>query len=139
MFLLQRLKPSSNLGLIGKNLLARHFEGRHSKEIAKTVTKQRVVSQNDLELTTWRCWKANVLWHIMEMLKPIENMILKYVKSKGLLGRITRLWLKAEQERQHNYLKSGSLRFTLPLFIEAYSHKGSLIQSQREKLGLTKQ
>ena len=23
------------------------------------------------------------------------------------LGRLTRLWLKAEQERQHNYLKDG--------------------------------
>ena len=65
---------------------------------------------------------------------PIENMILRYVKSKadwwtnvahynrerirgGLtvdktvcrknLGRLTRLWLKAEHERQHNYLKDG--------------------------------
>jgi pre-mRNA-processing factor 8 len=32
------------------NLLARQFEGRHSKGIAKTVTKQRVESQFDLEL-----------------------------------------------------------------------------------------
>ena len=32
------------------NLLARQFEGRHSKGIAKTVTKQRVESQYDLEL-----------------------------------------------------------------------------------------
>lgn len=65
---------------------------------------------------------------------PIENMILRYVKSKAdwwtnvahynrerirrgatvdktvarkNLGRLTRLWLKAEQERQHNYLKDG--------------------------------
>jgi pre-mRNA-processing factor 8 len=30
--------------------LARQFEGRHSKGIAKTVTKQRVESQYDLEL-----------------------------------------------------------------------------------------
>lgn len=64
----------------------------------------------------------------------IENMILRYVKSKAdwwtniahynrerikrgatvdksvakkNLGRLTRLWLKAEQERQHNYLKDG--------------------------------
>ena len=32
------------------NLLARQFEGRHSKGIAKSVTKQRVESQYDLEL-----------------------------------------------------------------------------------------
>lgn len=63
---------------------------------------------------------------------PIENMILRYVKAKAdwwtntahynrerirrgatvdktvckkNLGRLTRLYLKAEQERQHNYLK----------------------------------
>ena len=66
---------------------------------------------------------------------PIENMILRYVKSKAdwwtntahynrerirrgatvdktvckkNLGRLTRLYLKAEQERQHNYLKVKS-------------------------------
>jgi pre-mRNA-processing factor 8 len=32
------------------NLLARQFEGRHSKGTAKTVTKQRVESHFDLEL-----------------------------------------------------------------------------------------
>ena len=63
---------------------------------------------------------------------PIENMILRYVKMKAdwwtntahynrerirrgatvdktvckkNLGRLTRLYLKSEQERQHNYLK----------------------------------
>ena len=68
---------------------------------------------------------------------PIENMILRYVKAKAdwwtntahynrerirrgatvdktvckkNLGRLTRLYLKAEQERQHNYLKVGQLR-----------------------------
>lgn len=67
---------------------------------------------------------------------PIENMILRYVKAKAdwwtntahynrerirrgatvdktvckkNLGRLTRLYLKAEQERQHNYLKVSSL------------------------------
>ncbi|KAF9160173.1 Pre-mRNA-processing-splicing factor 8 [Actinomortierella ambigua] len=145
------------------NLLARHFEGRHSKGIAKTVTKQRVESHYDLELRAavmhdildmmpegirsnksktvlqhlseaWRCWKANIPWKVPMMPAPIENMILRYVKSKAdwwtnvahynrerirrgatvdktvtkkNLGRLTRLWLKAEQERQHNYLKDG--------------------------------
>ena len=178
------------------NLLARQFEGRSSKGIAKTVTKQRVESHYDLELRAavmhdildmmpegvkanksrtilqhlseaWRCWKANSPWkvplprtppplppsacidvtlpplpptpsppftQVPGMPAPIENMILRYVKSKAdwwtnvahynrerirrgatvdktvtkkNLGRLTRLWLKAEQERQHNYLKDG--------------------------------
>lgn len=65
---------------------------------------------------------------------PVENMILRYVKQKAdwwtnaayynrerirrgatvdktvckkNLGRLTRLYLKSEQERQHNHLKDG--------------------------------
>uniref|UniRef100_A0A5K3FTK5 Pre-mRNA-processing-splicing factor 8 n=2 Tax=Mesocestoides corti TaxID=53468 RepID=A0A5K3FTK5_MESCO len=145
------------------NLLSRQFEGRHSKGVAKTVTKQRVESHYDLELRAavmhdiidmmpegikqnkartilqhlseaWRCWKANVPWKVPNMPIPIENMILRYVKAKAdwwtntahynrerirrgatvdktvckkNLGRLTRLYLKGEQERQHNYLKDG--------------------------------
>lgn len=145
------------------NLLARQFEGRQSKGVAKTVTKQRVESHFDLELRAavmhdildmmpegvrankartilqhlseaWRCYKANIPWKVPGLPAPIENMILRYVKSKAdwwtnvahynrerirrgatvdktvckkNLGRLTRLWLKAEQERQHNYLKDG--------------------------------
>ncbi|CAH8445402.1 unnamed protein product [Schistosoma guineensis] len=145
------------------NLLSRQFEGRHSKGVAKTVTKQRVESHYDLELRAavmhdildmmpegikqnkartilqhlgeaWRCWKANIPWKVPNMPIPIENMILRYVKAKAdwwtntahynrerirrgatvdktvckkNLGRLTRLYLKAEQERQHNYLKDG--------------------------------
>ncbi|CAH8445054.1 unnamed protein product [Schistosoma turkestanicum] len=145
------------------NLLSRQFEGRHSKGVAKTVTKQRVESHYDLELRAavmhdildmmpegikqnkartilqhlgeaWRCWKANIPWKVPNMPMPIENMILRYVKAKAdwwtntahynrerirrgatvdktvckkNLGRLTRLYLKAEQERQHNYLKDG--------------------------------
>eukprot|EP00123_Amoebidium_parasiticum_P018097 comp24100_c1_seq1/m.43515 comp24100_c1_seq1/g.43515 ORF comp24100_c1_seq1/g.43515 comp24100_c1_seq1/m.43515 type:complete len:2277 (-) comp24100_c1_seq1:626-7456(-) len=145
------------------NLLARQFEGRHSKGIAKTVTKQRVESHFDLELRAavmhdimdmmpegikqnkartilqhlseaWRCWKANIPWKVPGMPVAVENMILRYVKMKAdwwtstahynrerikrgatvdktvckkNLGRLTRLYLKAEQERQHNYHKDG--------------------------------
>ena len=145
------------------NLLARQFEGRHSKGVAKTVTKQRVESHFDLELRAavihditdmmpagmksnkvntvlqhlseaWRCWKSNIPWKVPGLPAPIENVILRYVKSKAdwwvsvahynrerirrgatvdktvakkNLGRLTRLWLKAEQERQHNYMKDG--------------------------------
>ncbi|KAF5739081.1 hypothetical protein HS088_TW12G00279 [Tripterygium wilfordii] len=136
------------------NLLARQFEGRHSKGVAKTVTKQRVESHFDLELRAavmrdvleampegikqnkartilqhlseaWRCWKANIPWKVPGLPVPIENLILRYVKSKAdwwtnvahyncerirrgatvdktvcreNLGRLTRLWLKAEQK-----------------------------------------
>jgi len=145
------------------NLLARQFEGRVSKGIAKTVTKQRVESHFDLELRAsvmkdifdmmpegvrtnkarvilqhlseaWRCWKANIPWKVPGLPVPVENMILRYVKSKAdwwtnvshynrerirrgatvdktvckkNVGRLTRLYLKSEQERQHNYLKDG--------------------------------
>ena len=145
------------------NLLARQFEGRHSKGVAKSLTKQRIESHFDLELRAavmhdildmmpegvkankartilqhlseaWRCWKANIPWKVPGLPAPIENMILRYVKSKAdwwtnvahynrerirrgatvdktvcrkNLGRLTRLYLKAEQERQHNYLKDG--------------------------------
>lgn len=78
--------------------------------------------------------KANIPWKVPGLPVPIENMILRYVKSKAdwwtsvahynrerirrgatvdktvvkkNLGRLTRLFLKAEQERQHNYLKDG--------------------------------
>ena len=145
------------------NLLARQFEGRHSKAIAKTVTKQRVESHFDLELRAavmhdildmmpegirgnkaktilqhlseaWRCWKANIPWKVPGIPTPVENMILRYVKAKAdwwtsvsyynrervrrgatidkalakkNAGRLTRLYLKAEHERQQNYLKDG--------------------------------
>ncbi|WRT66224.1 pre-mRNA-processing-splicing factor 8 [Kwoniella shivajii] len=145
------------------NLLARQFEGRNSKGMAKTVTKQRVESHFDLELRAsvmhdlldmmpesikankaktilqhlseaWRCWKANIPWKVPGMPAPIENIILRYIKSKAdwyssvahynrerirrgatvdkavvrkNLGRLTRLYLKAEQERQNGYLKDG--------------------------------
>uniref|UniRef100_A0A8C9LIC4 Pre-mRNA-processing-splicing factor 8 n=1 Tax=Piliocolobus tephrosceles TaxID=591936 RepID=A0A8C9LIC4_9PRIM len=147
------------------NLLARQFEGRVSKGIAKTVTKQRVESHFDLELRAavmhdiidmiptglknnkrkarlilqhlseaWRCWKANIPWKVVGLPLPVENIILRYIKLKAdwwinatyynrerikrgatvdktvckkNLGRLTRLWLKAEQERQHEYLKDG--------------------------------
>ncbi|KAL7751467.1 Pre-mRNA-processing-splicing factor 8 [Sorochytrium milnesiophthora] len=85
-------------------------------------------------LVVHNCFKANIPWKVPGLPSPIENMILRYVKSKAdwwtqvahynrerirrgatvdktvckkNLGRITRLWLKAEQERQHNYLKDG--------------------------------
>ncbi|KAK1263499.1 hypothetical protein QJS04_geneDACA009497 [Acorus gramineus] len=127
------------------NLLARQFEGRHSKGVAKTVTKQRVESHFDLELRAavmhdvldampegikqnkartilqhlseaWRCWKANIPWKVPGLPVPIENMILRYVKSKAdwwtnvahyNRERIRRGATVDKTERQHNYLKDG--------------------------------
>lgn len=80
------------------------------------------------------CRKANIPWKVPGLPAPVENMILRYVKHKAdwwtqvahynrerikrgatvdktvcrkNLGRLTRLYLKSEQERQHNYLKDG--------------------------------
>ena len=85
-------------------------------------------------LLVHNCWKANIPWKVPGLPTPVENMILRYVKQKAdwwtnvahynrerirrgatvdktvcrkNLGRLTRLYLKAEQERQHNYLKDG--------------------------------
>jgi pre-mRNA-processing factor 8 len=76
--------------------------------------------------------RANIPWKVPGMPTAVENMILRFVKMKAdwwtnathynrerikrgatvdkvvckkNLGRLTRLYLKAEQERQHNYLK----------------------------------
>ncbi|KDD76263.1 PROCN domain-containing protein, partial [Helicosporidium sp. ATCC 50920] len=94
--------------------------------------KARTILQHLSE--AWRCWKANIPWKVPGLPAPVESMILRYVKMKAdwwtnvahynrerirrgatvdktvcrkNLGRLTRLWLKAEQERQHNYLKDG--------------------------------
>ncbi|OBZ69154.1 hypothetical protein A0H81_10934 [Grifola frondosa] len=137
------------------NLLARQFEGRNSEGIAKTVTKQRVESHYDLQLraavmhdildmmpesikqqieddlaTHVRSLAMlNILWKVPGMSTAIENIILRYIKSKTdwccsvahynrerirhgatvdkavvkkNLGCLT-----LEQERQHDYLKDG--------------------------------
>ena len=52
------------------NLLARQFEGRHSKGIAKTVTKQRVESHFDLEL------RAAVMHDILDMMPEVVERCL---------------------------------------------------------------
>lgn len=87
------------------NLLARQFEGRHSKGVAKTVTKQRVESHYDLELRAavmhdildmmpegikqnkartilqhlseaWRCWKANIPWKVIQQIFNLVEQFL---------------------------------------------------------------
>ena len=63
------------------NLLARQFEGRNSKGIAKTVTKQRVESHYDLEL------RAAVMHDILDMMPQS----IKQNKSKTICSIYPRL------------------------------------------------
>lgn len=145
------------------NLLARQFEGRRSKDVVKTITKQRIDSYYDLELRAqvmndimdmipvglkekksavvlqhlseaWRCWKANIPWQVPGMPGPIEDIINHYIQEKANgwisiahynrerirrgatvektvvkknVGRLTRLWVKSEQNRQSEFTKQG--------------------------------
>ncbi len=66
------------------NLLARQFEGRHSKGIAKTVTKQRVESHYDLEL------RAAVMHDILDMM-PEGVKVCFFVSSFVLLPSVSSL------------------------------------------------
>ncbi|CDR44923.1 CYFA0S16e00122g1_1 [Cyberlindnera fabianii] len=82
----------------------------------------------------WRCWKANIPWKVPGLPAPIQKIIERYVQAKAdgwvsaahlnrdrimrgtsvektvarkNLGRLTRLWIKNEQERQQNIEKDG--------------------------------
>lgn len=94
--------------------------------------KLRVIMQHLSE--AWRCWRSNTPWKVPGMPPQIENIICRYVKAKAdwwtnvthynrerirrgatvdkivckkNVGRLTRLFLKTEQERQQNYLAEG--------------------------------
>ena len=69
------------MGTIG-NLPACQFEGRNSKGIAKTVTKQRVESHYDLEL------RAAVMHNILDMMPES----IKQNKSKTILQHLSEAW-----------------------------------------------
>jgi pre-mRNA-processing factor 8 len=64
------------------NLLARQFEGRNSKGVAKTVTKQRVESHFDLEL------RAAVMHDILDMMPES----IKQNKAKTILQHLSEAW-----------------------------------------------
>lgn len=95
-------------------------------------SKSKTVLQHLSE--AWRCWKANIPWKVPGLPKPIESIIERYIKAKAdgwisvahynrerirkgahvektvarkNLGRLTRLWIKNEQERQMNFGKNG--------------------------------
>ena len=94
--------------------------------------KSKTIAQHLSE--AWRCWKANIPWKVPGLPPAIESMIQRYVKAKAdwwtnvahynrerirrgatvdktvckkNVGRLTRLFLKKEQERQQNFLKDG--------------------------------
>lgn len=94
--------------------------------------KSKVILQHLSE--AWRCWKANIPWKVPGLPLPVENMIERYIQAKAdgwilvahynrerirkgttvektvakkNLGRLTRLWIKNEQERQQNFAKDG--------------------------------
>lgn len=94
--------------------------------------KARTILQHLSE--AWRCWKANIPWEVPGMPEPIKNIIERYVKAKAdgwissahrnrerikrgahiektavkkNLGRLTRLWVRHEQERQQLIEKNG--------------------------------
>lgn len=64
------------------NLLARQFEGRTSKGVAKTVTKQRVESHFDLEL------RASVMHDILDMMP--EGI--KSSKARIIMAHLSEAW-----------------------------------------------
>lgn len=96
--------------------------------------KATLVLQHLLE--AWRCWKANIPWKVPGLPGPVEQIIERYIQAKAdgwilvahynrdairrgatvektvarkNLGRLTRLWVKNEQERQANFAKNGPL------------------------------
>lgn len=94
--------------------------------------KTRTILQHLSE--AWRCWKANIPWEVPGMPEPIKNIIERYIRAKAdgwissahsnrakmirgahiekstakrNLGRLTRLWIKNEQDRQLNVERTG--------------------------------
>ncbi|KAF6056038.1 PROCN domain family protein [Candida parapsilosis] len=95
-------------------------------------SKSKTILQHLSE--AWRCWKANIPWKVPGLPEPIEKIIERYVKAKAdgwisvahynrerirkgthvektvakkNLGRLTRLWIKKESERQTDFGKNG--------------------------------
>ncbi|KAJ1942065.1 Pre-mRNA-processing-splicing factor 8, partial [Linderina macrospora] len=79
------------------NLLARQFEGRHSKGIAASVTKQRVDSHFDLEL------RAAVMHDILDMMP--EGI--RGNKSKVILAHLSEAWRCFAPETQVRMADGG--------------------------------
>nr|UXY87508.1 splicing factor Prp8 [Cryptomonas sp.] len=88
----------------------------------------------------WKAWKANISWDVKDLNITYQTLIIKYLKAKSdwyikttfldrekikrgtkidknlkkkNIGRITRLWFKAEQNRQNIYTEIGPYISTL--------------------------
>jgi hypothetical protein len=61
------------------NLLSRQFEGRHSKGVAKTVTKQRVESHFDLELRA----SVSIVFYMYCLIICIVNFAIYAMMSRA--------------------------------------------------------
>ena len=70
--------------------MARQFEGRHTKGVAKTVTKQRVESHFDLEL------RASVMHDILDMMP--EGI--KQTKARTILQHLSDILLQDRSKHQ---------------------------------------
>ncbi|KAK6202977.1 NUC071 domain-containing protein [Scheffersomyces amazonensis] len=95
-------------------------------------SKSKTILQHLSE--AWRCWKANIPWKVPGLPEPIERIIERYIEAKAdnwisvahynrdrirkgttvektvakkNLGRLSRLWLKNEQQRQVEFGKDG--------------------------------
>ena len=87
------------------NLLSRQFEGRHSKGVAKTVTKQRVESHFDLEL------RASVMHDILDMMpegikqNKAKTILqhLRYINSLYMLEKLKNFWPKNSSNEMNQF------------------------------------
>ena len=95
-------------------------------------SKSKTILQHLSE--AWRCWKANIPWIVPGLPEPIKNIIERYIKAKAEgwisvthynrerikkgthvektvvkknLGRMTRLWVKREHNRQEDFGRQG--------------------------------
>ncbi|KAI3402314.2 PRP8 [Candida oxycetoniae] len=95
-------------------------------------SKSKTILQHLSE--AWRCWKANIPWNVPGLPEPIRKIIERYINAKAEgwisvahynrerirkgthvektvvkknLGRLTRLWIKNEQNRQLDFGKHG--------------------------------
>jgi hypothetical protein len=93
LLLLSRENLRSNIFRLG-NLLARQFEGRNSKGVAKTVTKQRVESHFDLEL------RAAVMHDILDMMPES----IKQNKAKTILHHLSEAWRCWKANSEHIFI-----------------------------------
>ncbi|GJX25599.1 pre-mRNA-processing-splicing factor [Tanacetum coccineum] len=139
-----------------------------SLRVAKTVTKQRVESHFDLELRAavmhdvldampegikqnkvrtilqhlseaWRCWKANIPWKVPGLPAPIENIILRYLKSKADWWTNVTHYNRERIRRGATVDKTACRKNLGRGFKESYSASVRLNQLQREELGLIEQ